>query len=668
MFAANRRNRWCAGLSVLVAAAAACTRISRAGPEEPDSLPTYELDPVEIVGRGWSLPGEGAAFAFSVLEGATLARAGVLGLADALAPLPGVRVARFGAPGSFSSVSVRGTRNEQVLVLVDGRRLSPAQGGGVDLGAIDAGALERVEVLRGGASALHGGGALGGVINLVTRPRAGRSNATRARVEGGSFGTLAGVLRHERAAGQRGRLWMSGHALGTRGDYSYSDRGITLERSNAGARASGGTIGVELGAAPGVRITLDGALETGDQNVPGTVEFPTPEAQRADRRASIGAEVAFADRLAPGIRLVASVHELRQRRSYEDPPQSIDDRHVNRSSAVEIRLDAAPAARGAGADVLERPVFFTSTIELRRDALASSSDGDRARRSAGIVLRAQRARGRILFAPAARFDARSDGAPFLSPRLALRVDLPRSSNLRLAAGRSYRPPSFDDLFFPDVGGAVGNPGLRPESAFDAELGVSVAFGHPPGARRTSLAASLYEQHIDDLIQWSPGPDGRWRPHNVGKAVLRGLEIEGRTTQHLLASPRPAQLTATLDLLDPRNATGEPNVDGRRLPYRPAVEGYVELELPLASRLDVIAAWHGVGRSFVTEANTKSIPGHGLVHVTLELMLAGKAAPNRLVASLAVLNLADIEAVDVRDYPLPGREWRLALRLAAPEMP
>ncbi len=692
MFALKRRNwrralaalAWL-GVSVNVLAGPAFAQSGR--PDEPDSLPVYALPPVEVVGRAPSLTGEGVLLASSVVEGRSLERAGVLGLPDALAPLPGVRVARFGAPGSFSMVSIRGTRNEQILVLVDGRRLSPAQGGGVDLGAVDAASLERVEVLRGGASALYGGGALGGVVNLVTRPPAGWPGGSSFRLEGGSFGTVEGMMRHERALGAGGRLWLRGHGLTTRGDYAYFDRGAEVERKNARARSSGGTVGLRLAPSPHAQLTLDGVIEAGEQGVPGAIEFPTLEAERTDHRGSAAAELVLDDRGATGNRIALSGQWLRQRRNYSDREHGIADRHINRSAGIDVRLDhSLSGTRGlapSSTDPGPGPAIpsLTGGVDLTWDDLDSTTDGDRSRRSAGLYLRGQFGRDRLIVAPAARLDAASDAAPSLNPRLGLRVDLDHGLDLRLAAGRSYRPPSFDDLFFPDVGGAMGNPNLRPERALDLEMGVGGGFGRPP-RHDASFAVNAYRQQVDDLIQWSPGADGRWRPHNVGRAVVEGIEAETR-----ISIPTgwagPSEIVAALDLLDPRNRTGEPNVDGRRLPYRPAVEGHLELVVPASSRLRVTGAWQGIGRSFATEANTKSIPGHGLLDLTLELVV--KAAPrsspeqgssldrpsappagDRLVLSVAVLNLADIAAVDVRDYPLPGREWRLGLRFAARE--
>jgi iron complex outermembrane receptor protein len=70
-----------------------------------------------------------------------------------------------------SGASLRGLGRERTLVLLNGRRLSPYpfQGAGVDMNAIPLAAIERIEVLRDGASSTYGSDAIGGVINFITR-------------------------------------------------------------------------------------------------------------------------------------------------------------------------------------------------------------------------------------------------------------------------------------------------------------------------------------------------------------------------------------------------------------------------------------------------------------------------------------------------------------------
>jgi iron complex outermembrane receptor protein len=74
------------------------------------------------------------------------------------------------APGQ-SGASLRGLGRDRTLVLLNGRRLAvyPFTGSGVDLNSIPLAAVERIEILRDGASAVYGSDAIGGVINFITR-------------------------------------------------------------------------------------------------------------------------------------------------------------------------------------------------------------------------------------------------------------------------------------------------------------------------------------------------------------------------------------------------------------------------------------------------------------------------------------------------------------------
>ncbi|HEY5971993.1 MAG TPA: TonB-dependent receptor [Pseudoxanthomonas sp.] len=137
---------------------------------------------------------------------------------------------------SFSELSLRGLGGGRTLILIDGRRAptSPQTGIGQDLNSIPLAAVERVEILSDGASAIYGADALGGVVNIITRKdfngaelTLGKGNSYRGGdTEEGS--ALFGV------SGDRGRML---------GGVSYTRRGINfiqdLEWVGAGASSYG---------------------------------------------------------------------------------------------------------------------------------------------------------------------------------------------------------------------------------------------------------------------------------------------------------------------------------------------------------------------------------------------------------------------------------------------
>jgi len=93
-------------------------------------------------------------------------------IADLLAFQKGITVHQHGGQGSAATLNIRGIgagKAEQILVLLDGIRLNAARGLGADLSQIPLSIVEKIEVIRGGESALYGADAVGGVINIVTR-------------------------------------------------------------------------------------------------------------------------------------------------------------------------------------------------------------------------------------------------------------------------------------------------------------------------------------------------------------------------------------------------------------------------------------------------------------------------------------------------------------------
>ncbi len=157
---------------------------------------------------------------------------------DALKKLAGVDVIQY--PSLLGSVGVRGFRpststQTRTLILIDGR---PA--GSYNLALIDVNAIERIEVLKGPASALYGSSAVGGVVNLITRRTTGRPTGT-ASATYGSFQTSELALRAGGTLGRVGRSAVDGDVTARRyeqGDNYRVGRGGIFRDVLGGDRAT----------------------------------------------------------------------------------------------------------------------------------------------------------------------------------------------------------------------------------------------------------------------------------------------------------------------------------------------------------------------------------------------------------------------------------------------
>ena len=135
-------------------------------------------------------PVQQVANSITVIDAKAIAQRQLEDLPDALATVPGINAVRSGGPGEVTSVFVRGTNSNHVLVLIDGIDVSdPSIPSGFDFGQTLLGDVSRIEVLRGPGSSLYGSQAIGGVINIITTAPGGPA-AVSASLEGGSFGTF----------------------------------------------------------------------------------------------------------------------------------------------------------------------------------------------------------------------------------------------------------------------------------------------------------------------------------------------------------------------------------------------------------------------------------------------------------------------------------------------
>ena len=96
-------------------------------------------------------------------------RAGSSSLTDLLQRQPGIEIYNSGGQGKVSSLHIRGSESDHVVVLIDGLRVNQATSGLTAFENIPLSQIEKIEILRGASSSLYGAGAIGGVIQIFTK-------------------------------------------------------------------------------------------------------------------------------------------------------------------------------------------------------------------------------------------------------------------------------------------------------------------------------------------------------------------------------------------------------------------------------------------------------------------------------------------------------------------
>lgn len=560
---------------------------------------------------------------------------------EVLRQAAGVNVRSFGGLGSYATVSIRGSSADQVVVLVDGIRLNSTAGGGVDLNSIPPEQIERIEVLRGGESSLYGEGAIGGVVNIITKRGAG-ATANQASLTTGSYDTWRLAASRGGGTGQW-RYYAGGSFFHTAGDYRFeNDNGTTLDESDdftdvrRNNELESRSLLLQAGYSPidPLDLAAQNELYSSDAGVPGLVTFPSPHAHQKLLRELPVVSAAWTGLGLAGLSGKTQLSLRYERAQFRDG--------YGEQTGVPLasdRTETEPAAEQSFYYAWGEHQLWNLTGVYRHTALAGGDFGGPTRDAWGAALGDQAflwAR-RVTLTGNVRYDGISEVDGAWSPKGGLALQPWDWLTVKGNIGRSFRAPNFSELYF-NQGLVIGNPDLSPERAlhFDGGLQLSwLPYFFTEGA--------YFRSEVKDLIEYQLVDGFRYKPFNVGRARLEGLELSARTeATRYLALSGAYTLTYAID------ETPGANRRGRQLPGRPRHVGFGRAT-GTAGIFSPFVEFNYVAGNYVTPANTKLLPERRLWNAGLVV-----SPDEHARIGWEMKNLADERVVDVRGFPLPGR--------------
>lgn len=515
-------------------------------------------------------------------------------LADVLDSTAGVHVRRFGGPGDAAWVTVRGSTARQVEVWVDGVPLNAQGSGAVDLGGLALDAYDRVEVWRGFAPLELGASPIGGIVHLTSKP----GTATPMRFEAGigSWETRSlsaqGGLGRVLPGGATGDVRLNTSYSGTAGDFPFlkvgahsdPDDDVVLPRSNNDHDQLDLVGRARLRSGP-ITLTLADQFGWSDGGVPGPRFEQSKEARFGELSNLVSGSIGLRPDPRVSLRGDLSWRFLRER--FRDPLGEIGvvasdtaDQHHQVVGGLLVPLtpldwlEIVPGVR----TVLDtyQPVDQAKTrtdddVRLRvattitLGASLEPWDGKVGVLPAiGVYLLDNRFLGDVPFEDVPMAGDGEEFAAEAMPRVAVALRPWPWLTVRAAAARSFRPPTFVELFG-DRGGVIGNARLRPETAHTLDASARVA-GAPHDLFAGSLELGYYRSDAKDRIVFRPNGQRISTPVNFGGSTIQGFEAAGqaRLFRHLL-------LGAAVTYADSRITQGEAAHIGNRLPHVPEWE-------------------------------------------------------------------------------------------------
>jgi iron complex outermembrane receptor protein/vitamin B12 transporter len=563
---------------------------------------------------------------------------------DLLADVPGVHVNRAGGRGSVSEVLLRGGEPNFTTVLIDGVQVNDptnTRGGSFDFSGLNLDDIERVEILRGPLSAVHGSDALSGVINVITHEGTERLE-TSVDAALGSEEYLRGGLRVGGPARGEGRFAVR---AGMERD-GESGGPQTFRGHSLGGKFTGH-------AGDATRMTLYaryGAAESrAFPDSSGGPRFAVLREQ--DHRESEDGSLRFALRSAVSTRtdlhLAASVFEHGERvaspgvaagilpgipASHSDTDFSRRDLRVYLSSAWNSRVSTA-----VGLDYRREEGTSVGRIRLAPEAeLPTNYSLSRHDVSAyGEV--AYTADSGLHVIAGLRADETEAAGRETTGRLALAYR-PRSRPLGFRVGwaQGFKLPSLFALGDP----LVGNPGLRSETVEGWELGLDGSFW---GA---ALAWELtaFRQQFSDLIDFD---FDRFTSVNRSRVETDGAELGGRYTPSERWELSAHATYTDIDVLD-STAT---------LQQRPERRGGISALWTPSRAVSIHIGWQYVGERVDSSIPTgeRTLPSYERLDVNAMWRM-----DSGWRLSLAVDNIRDDDYEEAIGFPNAGRRLRISV--------
>ena len=467
----------------------------------------------------------------TVIDRDQIERTQAQSVTELLGSAPGIQLTSNGGRGKSSSLYLRGTNSDQVLVLIDGIKAGSPTTGSMALQHLDLNQIERIEIVRGPRSSLYGSEAVGGVIQIFTRKG---SEGLRPRFSAG----VGSNNSHEVAVGASGgneNGWFSADLS----DYSTDGFNAKTEDSYGYNKDDDGY--------DNRAWALNGGYRFNDW-ISTQFHWTRSEAENEYDGGSVyddySAETTL-ETIGGSLNLDLSDDwslDLTLGRSEDDSTQYGDGDYLSHIDTERDTLSLV--SRHSLNDSSE----LNWGVDYQEDRVKSSNDySETSRDNIGLFGLYKIYFGAQDLAFSLRTDDNEQFGRHNTGSIAWGVQLDPDLRLFASYGTAFKAPTFNDLYWPDEGWFKGNPDLDPEESETLELGLSGSQG------AVNWRASLYQTEVDNLITYDSSAASMV---NVDKARIRGLELSAAT--------RLAQwdLNASLDLMDPKDLEDDSLLDNR----------------------------------------------------------------------------------------------------------
>jgi len=419
---------------------------------------------------------------------------------ELLREMPGVVSRRGSETAGAAGEQIQGIDSRQVLVLIDGQPIAGARGikrGGVlNLDRQSTARLERVEIVKGAASALYGSEALGGVINLITREPSSPLE-TSAALSGGNMGVIGARVD----AGFKRQKTYGIFSVERHQNDGFDLTPSTFDTTGAPFRRYDGMGKLRQQFTPSFSL---GGLVTGYHNDTrgrsnGELGPQEDDVQERSVSGNAAAQWLVGGRTTLEARGYLSSYaedaagRLGPPRATALVPGALDQSYR--------KIDVSVAHTVGSRQMLQAGTEWSRDRYQGTNRLLDETGGHEADTAVIWAQHRWSVSNRLTTTVGARVDHRSDFETAVSPKLGANFRVAENLRVRGSYGRGFRAPDLGQLYYRFLSPSnfyqvIGDPTLRPEYADSWQFGAELTAPR----RRARLGVNVFRNDVRDLIE------------------------------------------------------------------------------------------------------------------------------------------------------------------------
>lgn len=598
-----------------------------------------KIDELVVTGTRTGTYMKNAPVSTYVLHANEIEEIGASDVSDAIEWIPGISTyqSQFG-----DDIEVQGLTGKHVIILVNGVKVVGRLNDRFDLSQLPVGDIEKIEVIKGGASSLYGSEAMGGVINIITKDYKNEYKLS-FQSDAGSYGRLNNSIE--------GYVPISGWKLSTYLSNRKSD-GFDLDESNSWEDGHefdkyDASMNISGNISESLSLVLSGKYMKEKLSMVVSNTFRDITHNERFGTSALFTNV-FDEQFTGKLNLDFSQYDHR-----------LDSERITTGNVSEGQstIDWYSRAEATGNMVLDQHTLLGGYGIEYNKIESDRIFGNMKENTLQYVFLQDQYKVTDLFTlvPGIRYNYHSEFGSHIAPKLSFMHSPMPTFRFRVNYGSGFRSPTFKEMFFDFHQTTInmkvlGNPDLKPETSHSLSVNAEYWFEDT-----WQLSANIYFNQINDMISYEfqriEGGTSYYEAENFNRVKTWGFELD---LKFILFDFIENKYNYTY--LDSEN-----DETGEELSFKSKHRMSLVTKFAILPNVDFQLRQQYYSEQFyyledvVSEGGKATLVGRYLLHANVNVSL-----PYHIKVFGGVKNITD--QVDIQFGPLPGIEWFAGIRL------